>query len=67
MTGNADKILLEDMTIEDNLDLLFPESFHEAVDTLLVFDEEINSYDPDSGLLFPPEIKDFNNYFDEGD
>lgn len=64
MTSEIENLLLDDMQTEDNLDLMIPEAVHEAIDTLLVYDSETDSYDPDSGLLFPPEIKDYNNYFD---
>ena len=60
MTSEIENLLIEDMQIEDDLDLMIPEAIQEAIDTLLV-------YDPDSGLLFPPEIKDYNIYYDEGD
>ena len=67
MTSEIENLLVEDMQIEDDLDLMNPEAIQEAIDTLLVYDSETNSYDPDSGLLIPPEIKDYNIYYDEGD
>ena len=64
MTSEIENLLIEDMQIEDDLDLMIPEAIQEAIDTLLAYDSETNSYDPDSGLLFPPEIKDYNIYYE---
>jgi len=61
----VDQIMLEDMLNEDMADIAITGSYNEAIDTLLVYDEDTKSYDPDSGMMFPPEIKDYNEYLDE--
>lgn len=65
MSAIVDKIMLEDMLNEDMADIAITGSYNEAIDTLLAYDEETKSYDPDSGMMFPPEIKDYNEYLDE--
>ena len=65
MSAVVDQIMLEDMLNEDMADIAITGSYNEAIDTLLVYDEETKSYDPDSGMMFPPEIKDYNEYLDE--
>jgi hypothetical protein len=57
--------MLEDMLNEDMADIAITGSYNEAIDTLLAYDEDSKSYDPDSGMMFPPEIKDYNEYLDE--
>jgi hypothetical protein len=61
----VDQIMLEDMLNEDMADIAITGSYNEAIDTLLAYDEDTKSYDPDSGMMFPPEIKDYNEYLDE--
>lgn len=65
MSAIVDQIMLEDMLNEDMADIAITGSYNEAIDTLLAYDEDTKSYDPDSGMLFPPEIKDYNEYLDE--
>lgn len=65
MSAVVDQIMLEDMLNEDMADIAITGSYNEAIDTLLVYDEDTKSYDPDSGMMFPPEIKDYNEYLDE--
>ncbi len=65
MSAVVDQIMLEDMLNEDMADIAITGSYNEAIDTLLVYDEETKSYDPDNGMMFPPEIKDYNEYLDE--
>lgn len=64
MSISVDEEFYKDMLEEDNSELFIPNSFHEALDSLMNYDEETNTYDPDSGMLFPPEIKDYNEYYD---
>ena len=65
MSVVVDQIMLEDMINEDMVDIAITGSFNEAIDTLLAYDEETKSYDPDCGMMFPPTIKDYNEYYDE--
>ena len=65
MSAVVDQIMLEDMLNEDMADIAITGSYNEAIDTLLAYDEDTKSYDPDSGMMFPPEIKDYNEYLDE--
>lgn len=65
MSAIVDKIMLEDMLNEDMADIAITGSYNEAIDTLLAYDEDTKTYDPDSGMMFPPEIKDYNEYLDE--
>ena len=67
MSISVDEVFYQDMLDEDNAELLIPNSFHEALDSLMNYDEETNTYDPDSGMLFPPEIKDYNEYYSKED
>ena len=64
MSSSVDEEFYKDMLAEDNAELFIANSFHEALDSLMNYDEETNTYDPDSGMLFPPEIKDYNEYYD---
>ena len=65
MSMIVDKIMLEDMINEDMADIAITGSFNEAIDTLLSYDSEAKEYDVDCGMMFPPEIKDYNEYYDE--
>ena len=65
MSVIVDKIMLEDMMNEDMADIAITGSFNEAIDTLLSYDSESKEYDPDYGMMFPPELKDYNEYYDE--
>lgn len=65
MSAIVDQIMLEDMLNEDMADIAITGSYNAAIDTLLAYDEDTKSYDPDSGMMFPPEIKDYNEYLDE--
>lgn len=65
MSISVDEVLYKDMLDEDNAELIFPQSFIEAMDSIMEYDSETNTYDPDGGMLFPPEIKDYNEYYEE--
>ena len=53
------------MQEQDESETTLDSYFNEALDSLMNYDSDSNEYDPDGGMLFPPEIKDYNEYYND--
>lgn len=65
MSYEFDRLVLKDMQEQDESETTLDSYFNEALDSLMNYDSDSNEYDPDGGMLFPPEVKDYNEYYDD--
>lgn len=59
MTYDVEVFLLQEMDRDDLIEFQDFGHTKEVLDTTMGFDENYNIVDPDAGMLFPQEIKEY--------
>jgi len=60
MTYDIEQFLLQEMDRDDLMEIQDFGTFKEVVDTTMGFDENYNIIDEDAGLIFPQEMKEYD-------
>jgi len=62
MTYDIEQFLLQEMDRDDLMEIQDFGTFKEVVDTTMGFDENYNIIDEDAGLIFPQEMKEYDEW-----